>query len=46
MRLNLTDPASIRAWVAVFPERHMPLLRAMWRLWPQWRDAIEEAMKP
>jgi hypothetical protein len=43
--LNLNDPASIRAWIAVWPERHRWLLRSMWRLWPQFRDAIEEGAK-
>lgn len=45
MNLNLKDPASIRAWVAIAPERHKPQLRAFWKLWPQFRPAIEEAMK-
>lgn len=45
MLLNLNDAASIRSWVAVHPERHTQLLRAMWRMWPQFRAAIEEAMQ-
>ena len=44
MRLNLNDPQSIREWVAACPERHKPQLRWMWRIWPQFREAIEAAM--
>lgn len=43
--LDLTSPASIRAWLAVWPDRHRAQLRAMWRLWPQFRAAIEEAVR-
>lgn len=45
MTLDLTSPASIRAWLAVWPERHRALLRGMWRLWPQFRQSIEEAAR-
>lgn len=41
MKLDLTDPASIAAWRNVAPERHDQQLRTMWRLWPQFRAAIE-----
>lgn len=43
--VHFADPASIRAWLAVSPERHLPQLRALWRLWPQFRDSIEEAVR-
>lgn len=35
------DPRSIAAWRAVYPERHDAILRAWWRMYPQWRAAIE-----
>lgn len=41
MKLDMTDPASIAAWRNVDPGRHDRQLRAMWRLWPQFRAAIE-----
>ena len=45
MRLNLLDPASIRAWLAIAPDRHKSQLRWMWRNWPEFRQTIEEATK-
>ena len=41
MKLDLNDPESIRAWRNVAPERHDQMLRAMWRMWKQFRAAIE-----
>jgi hypothetical protein len=43
--LNLNDSDSIRAWAAIAPERHAAQLRGLWKLWPQFRDAIEGAMR-
>ncbi len=45
MTLDLTQPDSIRAWLEVAPERHKAQLRALWRLWPQFRATIEQAAK-
>lgn len=46
MDVNLNSPESIRAWVEVHPERHLAQLRALWRLQPQFRPAIEAAVPP
>jgi hypothetical protein len=43
--IDFRDPAAIRRWIAVWPERHTAQLRALWRLWPDCRAAMEEAMK-
>lgn len=45
MTLNMKDPASIRAWVAVSPERHRAVLRVFYRMWPQFRGEMESAMR-
>jgi hypothetical protein len=44
MTLNLRDPQSIRAWLAVCPDRHKPQLRWMWKTWPEFRGSIEQAI--
>lgn len=44
MIINMNDPASIRQWLRVNPERHRKLLRGIWRLRPQYREAIEQAV--
>lgn len=43
--MSLHNPDQVRAWVAVWPERHTATLRVLWRLSPHLRDAIELAMK-
>lgn len=43
MMLNFNDPHSIAAWLAVYPTRHLALLRALWRLQPQWREFMNQA---
>lgn len=43
MDVNFNSPASIKAWLDIAPERHLPQLRALWRLQPQFRDAIQAA---
>lgn len=43
--IDFNDAASIRAWLAIEPVRHRQQLRALWRLFPQWRHAIEEAVR-
>lgn len=45
MTVDFNEPASIRAWLALAPDRHRPQLRALWRLFPQWRATIEAAVK-
>jgi hypothetical protein len=45
MSIDFNDPASIRAWVAIHPQRHRAVLRGFWRLWPQFRPAMQEAMR-
>ena len=45
MLLTMTDPASIAAWVRIWPDRHWPLLKTMVRLQPQWREAAREAQQ-
>lgn len=42
MRVNFTDPASIAAWLRVYPERHLRLLDEFVRL--KLKPAFEEAM--
>jgi hypothetical protein len=44
MRIDMTDPDSVREWIAVHPQRHLAQLRSMWRLWPQYREVIEAAV--
>jgi hypothetical protein len=44
MTVDFNSPASIRAWLAAAPARHLPQLRALWRLQPQFREAIEAAV--
>lgn len=43
MVLDMTDPASIAAWRNLCPQRHDAILRALWRLWPQFRQHIERS---
>lgn len=43
MDVNLTDPQSVRAWVAVAPERHRAQLRAL-RCLPLFRGLIQTAI--
>lgn len=43
MDVRLNDPASVRAWVAVAPERHREQLRALRRL-PLFREQIQTAI--
>jgi hypothetical protein len=43
MDVNLNDPNSIRAWVAVAPERHRGQLRALRRL-PLFHGLIQTAI--
>jgi len=43
MTVDFNSPASIRAWLDLAQERHLPQLRALWRLFPAWRPAIEAA---
>lgn len=45
MRIDLSDPASIRAWLALRPKRHGAQLLGLLALYPQFRESIEEAMK-
>jgi len=43
--LDVRDPASIRAWLAVWPERHRAILRWLWRVHPDHRATIEEGAR-
>lgn len=43
MLLDLRSPDSIAAWVRWAPDRHWPLLKAMVKLHPEWRDAARQA---
>ena len=43
MHLDLTDPASIRAWVAVCPARHRAMLAGLRRL-PLFKPLIDSAI--
>jgi hypothetical protein len=45
--LNLNDPASIRAWLAIAPERHRAQLRMLYRLplYAAFRDAMVEGAR-
>lgn len=45
MTVDLSNPSSVRAWLAVAPDRHKAMLRGMWRIWPQWREVFEEAAR-
>ena len=45
MTVDLNDSESIAAWIAVAPDRHIPQLRAMWRIWTAFREPIERAVK-
>jgi hypothetical protein len=43
--IDFEDVQQVRDWVAVCPERHVPVLRALYKLWPHCRHSIREAMK-
>jgi len=43
--IDFTDPEAIRRWLAVSPKRHTAQLRALWRLWPHCRHAMQQATK-
>lgn len=47
MIVNLKDPASIRAWLSIEPQRHRAQLRALYRLplFAAFRDAMKEAAR-
>lgn len=45
MTLDLNDPTSIVAWHAVHPVRHATFLRAVRRLHPQFKPAIDDAIR-
>jgi hypothetical protein len=42
--VDFTNPASIRAWLEQAPERHLPQLRALYRLMPAFREQITAAI--
>ena len=44
---DFSNPASIRAWLAIAPERHRAQLRAFYRLpsYALFRDAMVEAAR-
>lgn len=44
MIVDMTDPKSIAAWYAVWPERHGPQL-TFFRRYPEFAKAIGEAAK-
>lgn len=48
MHFDLEDVASVRAWVAVRPDAHARLLRALLALplWGRWRDVAHDALEP
>lgn len=43
--IDFNDPESIARWLRVWPERHTKLMRGLWRLWPDCRDAMAKAAK-
>jgi hypothetical protein len=43
--IDFRHPASIAAWARINPARHVPQLRAMWKLWPEFRESIAAGMK-
>lgn len=45
MVLDLKEPRSIADWLGIAPSRHRQQLRAMWMLWPQFRECIEAGVK-
>ena len=45
MTIDFTDPRSIARWIAVHPERHLGTLRGLYRLWPQFREQMTEAVR-
>ncbi len=45
MIVDFTKPDSIRQWLQVAPERHRAQLRALWKLWPAFREQMREAVK-
>lgn len=44
MIVDISDRASVQAWLAVSPERHRGYLRWLWRTQVHLRKQIEEAM--
>ncbi len=47
MILDLTNPASIRAWLSIEPQRHRAQLRALYRLplFAAFRESMVEAAR-
>lgn len=45
MNLNLANPGSIVRWHAVAPERHAEFLKWARKAWPNFKPAIDEAIK-
>lgn len=43
MTVDMNDPASIRAWVAIAPERHRGTLRGL-RLLPLFKPMLDQVM--
>lgn len=47
MLIDWRDPASIRAWLSVAPQRHLAVMRGLWRLpaFEPFRIAMEDAAR-
>lgn len=43
MIVDFNSPASIARWYAVHPAKHGPQLKALARIFPQWRASIRMA---
>lgn len=39
--VDFTSSESIARWLAIAPVRHRAYLRGLWRIWPQFREAME-----
>lgn len=41
--INMRDPVSVAAWLAIYPARHWQQLADMCSRHPEWRDAALQA---
>lgn len=45
MLIDMTDPHSVLAWLRIWPRRHGAQLASMVQRHPEWRPAVDEALR-